>query len=85
MKKQTSVSDIKEQFQVIKVSRIAAPEGLEGKNWHSYVIKRGATEILGHKPGSRKMVTEHAQQVAEDLNSRRGIPSYSPYAARSRM
>ncbi len=80
----SAVSELKGQFEVIKVARITAPEGMEGKDWHSYVIKRGTTEILGHKPGSKQIVTEHALQVAADLNARSGLTAGSPYAARNR-
>ena len=82
--KSSAVSEIKGQFEVIRVSRITAPEGMDGKDWHSYIIKRGATEILGQKPGSKQNVTEHAKQIAADLNARSGFPSGSPYAARNR-
>jgi len=80
----SAVRDIKGQFEVTKVTRVTAPEGMEGKDWHSYVIRRGSTEILGHKPGSKQVVTEHAKQIAADLNSRSGLNSGSPYAARNR-
>lgn len=80
----TAVSDIKGQFEVTKVIKITAPKGMEGKDWHSYIIKRGATEILGQKPGSKQLVMEHALQVAADLNARSGFTAGSPYAARSR-
>ena len=80
----SAVSEIKGQFEVIKVAKITAPEGMEGKDWHSYVIKRGSTEIMGHKPGTKQIVTEHAQQVAADLNARSGFTTCSPYAQRRR-
>ncbi len=80
----TAVSDIKGQFQVVKVIKTTAPQGMEGKDWHSYIIKRGATEILGQKPGPKQMVMEHAEQVAADLNARSGLSAGSPYAARAK-
>jgi len=80
----SAVSQIKGQFEVIKVAKIAAPKGMEGKDWHSYIIKRGSTEITGQKPGSKQIVTEHAAQVAADLNARSGFTTCSPYAQRRR-
>ncbi|MGM0594132.1 MAG: hypothetical protein ACQETD_06315 [Pseudomonadota bacterium] len=84
MSEASPVSDIKRQFEVVNVTKIATPEGMEGKSWHSYTIKRGATEINGQKPGTLKVVTEHARQVAEDLNARSGGKAGSLYAARRR-
>jgi hypothetical protein len=80
--KMSEVSAIKSQFKVTEVARIDTPEGMEGKDWHSYTIKRGTTEINGRKPGTMKKVTAHAKQVAEDLNLRCSGLGASPYAAR---
>lgn len=80
----TDVSAIKGQYMVTDVSRIDTPEGMEGKNWHCYTIKRGTTEITGLKPGTLKKVTAHAKQVAEDLNARSSGTVGSPYAAKRR-
>jgi hypothetical protein len=78
----SDVSALKSLFEVIDVTKIATPDGMEGKNWHSYIIKRGSTEIKGQKPGTLKKVTEHAKQVAADLNERCSGKLGSPYAAR---
>ncbi|MCW8828691.1 MAG: hypothetical protein OQK94_06515 [Gammaproteobacteria bacterium] len=82
MSEVSTVSSLRKKFEVTEVAKITAPDGMEGKNWHSYTIKRGATEISGQKPGTLKMVTEHARQVAEDLNARSGGKAGSIYAAR---
>lgn len=76
------ISEIKKQFEVVEVNKITTPEGMDGKNWHSYTIKRGATEINGQRPGSLKTVTEHAKRMAEDLNARSCGKAGSLYAAR---
>ncbi len=80
----SDVSALKKLFEVVDVTKITTPDGMDGKNWHSYTIKRGSTEINGQKPGTMKMVTEHANQVAADLNERCGGKLSSPYAARKR-
>lgn len=82
MSETSVISSMKSQFEVIEVAKITTPEGMEGKNWHRYTIKRGATQINGQKPGSLKIVTAHAKQVAEDLNARSGGKAGSIYAAR---
>lgn len=73
---------IKSAYQVISVKKVATPEGMDGKNWHSYTIQRGSSVISGLKPGSHKVVTAHAKQVAADLNARTGVNAGSLYAAR---
>ena len=60
----------KNQYQVTTVEKTTAPEGMLGDNWYHYVIRRGKQVIDGKKPGSLKAVTEHAESVAELINSR---------------
>lgn len=82
MSEASAVSSLKREFEVVEVLKIDTPDGMEGKNWHSYTIKRGTTEINGQAAGSHKTVTAHAAQVAEDLNARSGGKAGSIYAAR---
>lgn len=75
----TSTSN-KIKYSVITVEKAATPEGMPGNNWHRYVIGQGTSKIEGIKPGTLKAVTEHAEAVAEDLNSRtgKGGSTYAP-------
>lgn len=68
------------KFHVVSVEKTTAPEGLPGDNWHRYVIGQGSSRIEGIKPGTLKAVTQHAEEVVEDLNSRkgRGTSTYAP-------
>jgi hypothetical protein len=68
------------EFNVITVEKITTPEGMPGDSWHRYVIGKGSSRIEGKKPGSLYEVTQHAETVAEDLNSRkaRGGSMYAP-------
>ena len=68
------------KYSVVTVEKTPAPEGLPGDNWYEYVIGYGRSKIVGKKPGTLKAVTEHAETVAEDLNSRasRGGSTYAP-------
>lgn len=68
------------EFNVITVEKITTPEGMPGDCWHRYVIGKGSSRIEGKKPGSLYEVTQHAETVAEDLNSRkaRGGSMYAP-------
>ncbi len=71
------------KYQVETVEKTETPEGLPGDNWYRYVVGRGSSRIEGRKPGTLQEVTEHAQIVAETLNSRAGIGG-STYAPRKR-
>ena len=64
------VEPSKNEYQVTAVEKTSAPEGMSGDNWYHYVIRRGQQVIDGKKPGSLKAVTEHAESVAELINSR---------------
>jgi len=68
------------KYHVVTVEKTTPPEGMPGDNWHLYVIGHGSSRIEGKKPGSLKAVTEHAEAVTEDLNSRtgRGGSTYAP-------
>jgi hypothetical protein len=61
---------IKNEYQVTTVEKTTAPEGMLGDNWYRYVIQRGKQVIDCKKNGTRKAVTEHAESVAELINSR---------------
>ena len=71
------------KYNVVMVEKTTPPSGLEGDNWHRYVIGEGSTRIEGKKPGTLKAVTEHARLVADDLNARTGKGG-STYATRKR-
>ena len=59
-----------EEYQVTKVEKTTAPEGMQGDNWYRYVIRRGNQVIDCKKNGTRKAVVEHAENVAEQINLR---------------
>lgn len=74
----------KQVYTVISVEKTDSPEGLEGDNWHRYILGCGDSTIEGLKPGSLHDVTEHAENVAKDLNERKDSRG-STYAPRSRQ
>ncbi len=71
------------KYRVVSVEKTEPPEGMPEGNWHRYIIGQGSAKIEGLKPGTLKAVTQHAETVAEDLNSRAGGGN-SAYAARKR-
>jgi hypothetical protein len=80
-----NMGEVKLSYQVVTVEKIVTPEGMEGNNWHRYVILRGNSEIKGMKPGTLNSVTRHAESVVEDLNLRAGgVSTAYSYSARKR-
>lgn len=72
-------------YQVVKVEKIDTPDGMDGNNWYRYVIDYGQSTIEGKKPGTLKLVKEHAQSVVDELNSRSfGNGGFSSYASRNK-
>ena len=64
---------INSKYHVIKVEKTTAPEGMLGENWYLYVIQKGSLSnslMECKKTGTLKSVTEHANDVAETINSR---------------
>ena len=69
------------RYSLISVEKTSAPEGMNGDNWHRYVVgQRGSARIEGKKAGTLKSVTEHVEAFVEDLNSRtgKGVSTYAP-------
>jgi hypothetical protein len=66
-------------YRVIHVEKVATPEGMEGDDWHRYVLERGKSQINGLKSGSLQSVIEHAEILVEGLNERsqKGTASYA--------
>jgi len=58
------------KFKLESVEETSPPSGAEQGRWFSYIIGRGTSMITGKKPGTLRTVTEHAENVVEDLNSR---------------
>ena len=67
-----NTSSDKQEYKVVMIKKIATPKGMPGDNWHRYVIRRDTSDIEGMKSGTLDSVTEHAESVAGDLNSRSG-------------
>lgn len=65
------------------VEKTAPPVGMDGDNWHRYVIGQGSSKIEGKKTGSLKEVKRHAEMLAEGINSRMGGGG-STYAPRKK-
>ena len=69
---QTPINEevIKRKFTVMNIEKINTPDGMAGDNWYQYVVGQGTSEIKGLTMGTLKQVTEHANNVANDLDER---------------
>lgn len=61
------------EYTLISVEKTDPPSGVEGGNWYRYIVGRGSSSLVGKRRGTLKQVTEHAETLAEDLNSRRSL------------
>ena len=64
------VKVIKRKFSVMHIEKTSTPDGMVGDNWYQYVVGQGTSEIKGLTMGTLNQVTEHANNVANDLNER---------------
>jgi len=71
-------------YRVESVEETDTPDGIPPGIWHRYIIGRGSSRIEGLKAGSMRAVTEHAECVAEDLNTRATRYSSAYHVARKR-
>jgi hypothetical protein len=69
------------KYRVVSVEKTTPPEGMPDGNWYRYVIGQGTSRIEGIRLGTLKAVTRHAEEFAENLDTRTSI-GYSAYAAR---
>lgn len=61
-----------ECYEIESVSPADPPQGMDGTNWHCYIIVQGANKIRGFRQGSRKAVMEAVEEIVLQLNERRG-------------
>lgn len=59
------------EYCVEVVEKTMAPEGAPDVKWHRHVIGKGISKIEGKNPGSLQAVTQHAETIPENLNSRK--------------
>lgn len=71
------------RYRVMTVTKTSPPEGMTGM-WHHYVIGEGNSRIDGKRPGTLQAVTQHAETVAESLNSRAIKGSFPAYVSRKK-
>ena len=71
------------KFNITKIEKTNAPEGIQEGDWYRYVIGKGSSEIRGKRSGTLQSVTEHVKEYASNLNQRTAR-GYSAYTATKR-
>lgn len=69
------------KYRVISVEKTSPPEGMPDGSWYRYVIGQGTSRIEGTRLGTLKAVTRHAEEFAENLDTRTST-GYSAYVSR---
>jgi hypothetical protein len=60
-----------EAYQIDSVKPSEAPAGMQGPDWHCYVIAQGSNSIRGYRQGSRPVVMDAVALIVNQLNERR--------------
>jgi hypothetical protein len=60
-----------EQYRLISVDPVRAPEGCVGGDWHTYRIAQGENEITGYRCGDLAHVRVEVEAIVIGLNERR--------------
>ncbi len=64
-------SALGQPYEIVSVQRAKPPPGVEGSNWHQYVIAfEGGNTIHGYQPGNLKAVTSAVEEIVAQLNER---------------
>ena len=66
-----NTSELRQSYEIVSVRRTDPPAGMEGSNWHSYVIAfQGSNSIRGCRQGTLSVVTGAVQEIVTRLNER---------------
>ncbi len=72
------------RYMVKTVEKTDAPAGCEGNNWYRYVLERNGSTLVGQRRGTLSQVTDYAEELAREANSRRGGKGPSQWSTRSK-
>ena len=60
-----------QHYEIVSVRSAEPPPGVEGSNWHQYVIAfEGSNTINGYQKGNLRAVTMAVQELVAQLNER---------------
>ena len=62
---------MKPPYEIVSVRPANPPSGMEGSNWHQYVIAfEGSNTINGYQQGNLRVVTRAVEEIVAQLNER---------------
>ena len=60
-----------QRYEIVSVRRAKPPPGVEGSNWHQYVIAfDGSNSVQGYQQGNLKAVTRAVEELVAQCNER---------------
>ena len=57
-------------YEIVSVSRSDPPSGMEGDDWHRYVISQGKNTIEGYRQGKPRAVKKAVEEIVAQVNER---------------
>ena len=64
-------SEMGQPYEIVSVRRANPPPGVEGSNWHQYVIAfEGSNTVHGYRQGNLSAVTRALDEIVAQLNER---------------
>lgn len=57
-------------YEIVSVSRSDPPSGMEGEDWHHYVISQGNNTIEGYRQGKPRAVKKAVEEIVAQVNER---------------
>ena len=60
-----------EPYQLVSITKSAAPAGSDGSDWFKYRIAQGTNTITGYRQGERALIEASLQETVVALNERR--------------
>ncbi len=62
---------LEEAYQIESVTPAEPPTGMDGEDWHCYIIMQGTNSIRGYRQGKRRAVMTAVEEIVGQLNERR--------------
>jgi hypothetical protein len=57
-------------YEIVSVNRSDPPDGMEGEDWHRYVISQGNNTIEGYRQGKPRAVKQAVEDIVAQVNER---------------
>ena len=57
-------------YEIVSVNRSDPPSGMDGDDWHRYVIAQGHNTIEGYRQGKPRAVKKAVEEIVAQVNER---------------